>query len=120
MALNSTSFNAARMVGPAVAGVLIAAIGPGWVFLLNAAVVRGRAGLAGLPAPGELHPRTGEPARSAGSLVEGFRYVWSRPDLSAMLAMLFLIGTFGLNFPIFISTMSVERLSTAAPASTAC
>ena len=46
-------------------------------------------------------------ARTRGSLVEGFRYVWRRPDLKAILFMLFLIGTFGLNFPIFISTMSV-------------
>ena len=45
--------------------------------------------------------------RARGSLAEGFRYVWRRPDLKAVLLMLFLIGTFGLNFPIFISTMSV-------------
>ncbi len=38
---------------------------------------------------------------------EGFRYVAKRPDLLAVLGMLLLIGTFGLNFPIFISTMSV-------------
>ena len=37
IALNSTSFNAARMIGPAVAGVLIAGVGTGWVFIINAA-----------------------------------------------------------------------------------
>jgi MFS family permease len=42
-----------------------------------------------------------------GGIVEGFRYVWQRPDLMTVLVMLFLIGTFGLNFPIFISTMSL-------------
>jgi MFS family permease len=42
-----------------------------------------------------------------GSLVEGFRYVWRRPDLKVILLMLFLVGTFGFNFAIFISTMSV-------------
>jgi MFS family permease len=41
-------------------------------------------------------------------LLAGFRYVWSRPDLKIVLLMLFLLGTFGLNFPIFISTMSVS------------
>src|ERR1019366_1986092 len=46
--------------------------------------------------------------RARGSLAEGFRYVWKRPDLRATFLMLFLIGTFGLNFPIFISTMSVR------------
>ena len=55
----------------------------------------------------ELH-RTDRAHRTRGSLAEGFRYVWKRPDLKAMLLMLFLIGTFGLNFPIFISTMSVS------------
>ncbi len=37
VALNSTSFNAARMIGPAIAGLLIAGIGTGWVFLINSA-----------------------------------------------------------------------------------
>jgi hypothetical protein len=41
------------------------------------------------------------------SFSEGLRYVWGRADLKAILVMLFLIGTFGLNFPIFISTMAV-------------
>lgn len=46
--------------------------------------------------------------RTKGSLTEGMRYVWARPDLKAILLMLFLIGTFGMNFPIFISTMAVS------------
>jgi MFS family permease len=40
--------------------------------------------------------------------MEGFAYVWRREDLRAVLLMLFLLCTFGLNFPIFISTMSVS------------
>jgi MFS family permease len=52
--------------------------------------------------------------RTKGSFVEGFRYVWRRPDLRAILVMLFLIGTFGLNFPIFISTMAVRVFHTDA------
>jgi MFS family permease len=104
--LNSTSFNAARMIGPAVAGVLIAAVGSGWVFLINAASFAAVLCSLGLLRVEELH-RTDRALRTRGSVVEGFRYVWRRPDLKAMLLMLFLIGTFGLNFPIFISTMSV-------------
>lgn len=106
VALNSTSFNAARMIGPAVAGVVIAAIGTGWAFLLNglsfAAVL---ASLAMLRVS-ELHVNA-RARRVRGSLMEGFRYVWVRPELKATLIMLFLIGTFGMNFPIFISTMAV-------------
>ncbi len=106
VALNSTSFNVARMIGPAVAGVLIASVGTGWVFLINAASFVAVLCSLGFLRVGELHIGS-RPARTRGSLLEGFRYVWHRPDLKAVLLMLFLIGTFGLNFPIFISTMSV-------------
>jgi MFS family permease len=104
--LNSTSFNAARMIGPAIAGVLIAVVGSGWVFLINAASFAAVLCSLSLLRIDELH-RTERAHRARGSLVQGFQYVWKRPDLKAMLLMLFLIGTFGLNFPIFISTMSV-------------
>jgi MFS family permease len=107
VALNSTSFNAARMIGPAVAGILITAVGTGWVFLINAASFGAVLGSLSFLRAGELHPRSRAP-RTPGSLAEGFRYVWRRPDLKAILLMLFLIGTFGFNFPIFISTMSVS------------
>jgi MFS family permease len=106
VALNSMSFNAARLVGPAVAGLLIAAVGAGWMFLMNGvSFVAVLCSLAFLRRD-ELH-RGDRAIRKRGSLIEGFRYVWSRPDLKAVLVMLFLIGTFGLNFPIFISTMAV-------------
>ena len=107
VALNSTSFNAARLIGPAIAGLLIAAVGSGWVFLINAlSFAAVLASLCGLRT-GELRVRLRSPSRP-GALVEGFRYVWRRPDLRAAMLMLFLIGTFGLNYPIFISTMSVK------------
>jgi MFS family permease len=106
VALNSTSFNAARMIGPAIAGTLIAAVGAGWVFLINAASFVAVLGSLALLRVGELHVQS-RAVRTRGSFVEGFRYVWKRPDLKAILLMLFLIGTFGLNFQIFISTMSV-------------
>lgn len=107
IALNSTSFNAARMIGPAVAGILIAQIGTGWVFLLNA--VSFLAVLFSLMAihKNELFRYEG-PLGDDGGFLEGFRYVWHRPDLVAVLTMFFLIGTFALNFPIFISTMTVQ------------
>lgn len=106
VALNSTSFNAARMVGPALAGLLIAGVGTGWAFLANALSFGGVLCSLMFLRVGDLHPirRAG---RAPGGFVAGFVYVWKRPDLRAILLMLFLIGTFGLNFPIFISTMAV-------------
>jgi MFS family permease len=113
VALNSTSFNAARMIGPAVAGLLIASVGTGWVFLINAlSFVAVLFSLRTLRLSElNLKPRA---TRTRGSFVEGFKYVWTRPDLKAALLMLFLIGTFGLNFPIFISTMSVTAFHAGA------
>lgn len=113
VALNSASFNAARMIGPAVAGVLIAAVGTGWVFLINAASFVAVIGSLRCLRLDELY-RKHRAARTHGSLADGFRYVWRRPDLKAVLLMLFLIGTFGLNFPIFISTMSVTTFHAGA------
>ncbi|SOC55086.1 Predicted arabinose efflux permease, MFS family [Chromohalobacter canadensis] len=107
VALNSTSFNAARMIGPAVAGLLIAAVGSGWVFLINAASFAAVLGSLCLLRLDELLPVT-RPRHNAGGLTEGFRYVWRRPELKAILLMLFMIGTFGFNFAVYISTMSVR------------
>jgi MFS family permease len=113
VALNSTSFNGARMIGPAVSGMVIAAIGTGWAFLINgASFVAVLISLAFLRTA-ELHPNA-RAHRAKGSFTEGFRYVWARADLRAILVMLFLIGTFGLNFPIFISTMAVSVFHTDA------
>ena len=107
VALNSTSFNAARMLGPAIAGVLIVGVGSGWVFLINALTFGAVLVSLGLLRTNELvsNPRA---IRGCGSLLEGFRYVGRRPDLQAVLVMLFLVCTFGLNFTIYISTMSVS------------
>ncbi len=113
VALNSTSFNAARMLGPAVAGLLISSVGSGWVFIINAfsfAAVIGSLLLLRV----ELLRRALRLKATRASLGEGFRYVRQRPDLMAILLMLFLIGTFGLNFPIFLSTMSVTAFHAGA------
>ncbi|HXK20223.1 MAG TPA: MFS transporter [Polyangiaceae bacterium] len=107
VALNSASFNSARLIGPAVAGVLIAKVGTGWVFVINAASFGAVLCSLSLLRLGELHLRD-RAAQLPSSLAEGFRYVWRRPELRTVLFMLFLIGTFGLNFPIYIATMSVS------------
>jgi MFS family permease len=107
VALNSTLFNAARMIGPAIAGLLIAGIGSGWVFLINAAsFVAVIVALVALRVE-DLHRRE-RAAPKAGGLLEGFRYVRSRPELKTVLWMLFLIMTFGINFPVFVSAMAVN------------
>lgn len=114
VALNSTSFNAARLVGPAVAGVLIALIGSGWVFVLNAISFAAVLGALALLRPAEFHGRLARAGTRGGGIADGMRHVWGRPDLRAVLLMFFLIGTFGMNFPIYISTMAVSVLHVGA------
>ena len=112
--LNSASFNAARMIGPAIAGFMIAAVGTGWVFLINALSFVGVLCSLFALRVDRLHREARAGGEGAGGLLEGWRYVWRRPDIKAILLMLFLIGTFGINFPIFISTMSVGVFHTGA------
>jgi MFS family permease len=105
VALNSMTFNLARMVGPAVAGVLITLIGTGWVFLINAASFVGvLAGLLLMKAD-QLHRHEPVP-REKGQLREGLRYVRHRPDLVILLVLVFFISTFGLNFYLTLAVMA--------------
>jgi MFS family permease len=105
VALNSTSFNVARLIGPAVAGVLVVALGAGWVVLLNVLTFA-----AMLSALALLRAETLQTVRKIGKergqLRAGIRYVARRGDLLVVFAMVFLIGTFGFNFAIFTATMA--------------
>jgi len=105
VALNSASFNAARLIGPAVAGVLIAAVGSGWVFVINAASFLAVLIALRFVDPKQLADRP-KAGRGKGQLVAGFAYVRTRPDIIVVLCMIFVVGTFGVNFPIFTSTMA--------------
>ncbi|MCW2714516.1 MAG: major facilitator superfamily 1 [Frankiales bacterium] len=115
VSLNSATFNAARIVGPALAGVAIAAAGTGWVFLVNG--LSYLAVLAGLRAmrPAELQP-SARLARGKGQLREGVAYVRSRPDLLVPLVLVFMVGTFGLNFQITLALVVKEVFDRGAGA----
>jgi MFS family permease len=104
VALNSASFNVARMIGPAVSGVLTVVVGPGWVFLINTvSFVAMLWALKLIPASSlRIQPRA---AAGKGRIREGLRYVRNRPDIQVVLVAIFIVGTFGLNFPLFIAAM---------------
>ncbi|GAA1808282.1 MFS transporter [Agromyces neolithicus] len=110
VALNSASFNSARLIGPAVAGVLIVLFGSGWVFVINAISFLAVLGALAMLRGGRLKPvaRATGSERPVGQFIAGFRYVLTRPDLMIVFVIVFLIGAFGMNFPIFSSTMAVE------------
>ena len=113
VALNSTSYQVARMVGPALAGLLIAAVGTGWVFVLNSASFAAVIGALLAMRVAELH-RHDRAGRKPGGLVEGFRYVRARPEIFAVMAMLFLVATFVMNFAVYVSSMAVTVFGAGA------
>ncbi|TDE28407.1 MFS transporter [Actinomadura sp. 6K520] len=115
IALNSATFNGARLLGPAVAGVLIALIGTGPVFLVNAASFG--AVLFGLYAmrTGELYPA--EPVKRAkGQLREGLRYVRGRRDLTLVMVFIGFVAMFGMNFSTTVALIAKEVFNTGASA----
>ncbi|WP_121256647.1 MFS transporter [Nocardioides ferulae] len=110
--LNSATFNAARLLGPAIAGLMIGALGggataTGWVILLNAlsygAVIwqLQRMDIRLLHSPDPV-------ARVPGALREGVAYVRSQPRMVLVLIMVFFAGTFGMNFQITSALMATE------------
>lgn len=102
VSLNAANFQAARLVGPAVAGVLITAVGSGWAFLINGlSFVAPLIGLL-LMRTADLH-RVERAPRGKGQLREGLHYVAGRPDLIWPIVLVGFIGTFGFNFPIWLS-----------------
>ena len=97
VALNSTTFNLARIVGPAIAGVMITLVGTGWVFLGNAiATVAVIAALFRMN-PAQLQRGPSVP-RARGQLREGLRYVRGRKDILTVMVLVFCVSTFGITF----------------------
>jgi MFS family permease len=113
VSLNSATFNSARIVGPALAGVAIAGVGTAWVFLANGvSYVAVIAGLA-MMRPAELRPAARQP-RAKGQLREGVAYVRARPQLYVPMVLVFMVGTFGLNFQITLSLIAKQVFRTDA------
>jgi MFS family permease len=115
IALNSMTFNMARIIGPAISGVLITFVGTGWVFLINA--VSFAAVFAALVAmrAKDLYAVERAP-RAKGQVRAGFAYVWGRPDLRVMLATIFMVSTFGLNFPLSLAVLARNTFGSGADA----
>ncbi|MDO9456838.1 MFS transporter [Nocardioides sp.] len=110
--LNSASFNLARILGPALAGLMIHALGDGtratgWVILINAVSYLAIIGQLQRMDLAQLHsPKpTG---RRPGALLEGVRYVRSKPRMVMILVLVFFAGTFGMNFMITSALMATQ------------
>ncbi|MCW2598849.1 MAG: major facilitator superfamily 1 [Frankiales bacterium] len=113
VSLNSATFNSARIVGPALAGLAISGVGTAWVFLANAlSYVAVIAGLA-MMRPIEMWSTDRQP-RAKGQLREGIAYVRARPQLYVPMVLVFMVGTFGLNFQITLALVAKQVFHTGA------
>lgn len=99
VSLNSASFNLARIAGPAAAGALIAVIGTGPLFFVNAVSFLGPITALLLMRTSELQP-VPRVSREQGQIREGLRYVMGRPELVLPIAMISLVATFGMNMQV--------------------
>ncbi len=112
VALNSALFNVTRIIGPALAGVLIAVAGTGVCFALNAlsylAVIVALLAMR----PAELLPITRPEKRTSvlRDLAEGFRYAWHTPPIRTALLLLLVVATLSINFPLLLPILATQRL----------
>ena len=117
VSLNSSTFNGARLIGPALAGLLIAATGGNTApaFFINAASFAFTIVALAVMRVDELHPAP--PAgRGPGQLRAGLAYAWSRPDLVLAMGLALLVGAFGLNSQITFALMAREEFGLGAEA----
>ena len=117
VSLNSTIFNGARLIGPALAGLLIGAASGNTApaFFLNAASFAFTIGaLAGMRAD-DLLPSP-PVARAKGQLRAGVAYTWAHPDLVLAMVLAFILGTFGFNYQVTIALMAREVFHLGAEA----
>ena len=109
VALNSASFNIGRIAGPSVAGVLIAAVGTGWVFLLNGASFALAIVALSLIRSRDLVSPSTRADRTNVRLRDGVSYLRARADLILVLVIVAAVGTFGFNFQLTLALMARQE-----------
>jgi MFS family permease len=113
VSLNSVLVNVARTIGPAVAGIMIATVGEGYCFALNAASFL--AVIASLSTLDRSEIRPSPPSgHEPGQLREGFSYVSSRPELIAPLLMMGAVGALAYEFQVTLPVMASQGLHVGA------
>jgi MFS family permease len=111
--LNSATFHGARIVGPALAGLVIAAVGSGWAILANA--VSYLAFIGALFIMDSRLLRITPPApRAKRQIREGLAYILSKPSMLLVISVVFFVGTFGLNFQMTSALMAQQEFHRSA------
>ncbi|MGD0997660.1 MAG: MFS transporter [Thermoleophilia bacterium] len=101
VSLNSIIVNVSRIVGPALAGILIATVGLSWAFLANAVSFAAVIGALSAMRPSELH-RSPPVSRAKGQIRAGLRYAWQAWELRVPLLMMAVMGTLAYNFSVLL------------------
>ncbi len=113
IALNSSVFNAARVVGPSVAGILVAAIGEGWCFLVNAlSFVAVILGLLAIRLPRRTPAKS--PVSLLANMLEGCRFAWSTPFVRSALLLLGTGSMLGVSYATLMPVFAGEVLHSGA------
>lgn len=101
VSLNTTLVNAARIIGPAIAGFLIVGVGIGWCFVVNGVSYVSLIVALLVMRTDELHPPT-ITARSRRQILEGFRYVMRTPDVRTPLVLMAIAGLFVYEYQVML------------------
>ena len=111
VALNSGLFNGSRVIGPAIAGLVIAAVGTGLCFVLNAVSFLAVLTALLLVREEELRPIERDPsARVVDGLRRAFGHVWNDPQLRLILSVVFVVSTVGFNFHVLVPLLAADTL----------
>ena len=107
VSLNSVLVNVARTIGPAIAGIMIATVGEGWCFALNAASFLAVIASLTMLDRGQIHPSPPS-GHEPGQLREGLRYVKNRRELAVPLLMMGAVGALAYEFQVTLPVMASE------------
>lgn len=113
IALNSSMFNGARVIGPAVAGLVVAAIGEGWCFLANSiSYIAVISGLLLMKVPAKQ--RTSKQPSALSQIKEGFSFVAHTPPIRALLTLLAVVSLFGMSYSVLMPVFADQILHAGA------
>ncbi len=113
ISLNAMTFHLGGLIGPALSGVLIAAIGSGWSIAVNACATAVAVLAIALMRGHELVPTPKQP-RSRGQFREALRYAWRKPTIRWPLVLLAAVAVFGMNLPVLLAAAADEIYGTGA------
>ena len=111
VALNSGLFNGSRVIGPAIAGLVIAAVGTGLCFVLNAVSFLAVLTALAIVREEELLPLVRDPStRVIAGIRRGFAYAWNDPQLRLILGVVTVVSTVGFNFHVLVPLLAADTL----------